>query len=163
MRSELNRADVEEKAAERRRANDRRKRTFGSLFHGSLTPRRHGPRRGGDRSFTAVDWHHPQWLAVAILTLLLSAGDALLTITLLERGANEANPFMASLVNDSPIAFAVIKLGLTAGGIVVLILLARTRVFGRVPVSYILYTVLLGYSVLVGYEFWLLETLLEQP
>lgn len=151
--------DRVERSAERRHAHDRRKRTFHALFHGSFTPRRRGARRDGERSLSAVDWHHPQWLAVAILTLLLSLADALLTLTLLERGASEANPFMQPLVRGSPLAFAIIKIGLTAGGIILLTLLARVRVFGSVPVSLILYMVLLAYAVLVGYEFWLLETL----
>jgi len=41
-------------------------------------------------------------------------------------------------------------MGLTSGGIVMLILLAQIRVFGRIPVSFLLYTVLLGYAGLVG-------------
>ncbi|MEJ1961147.1 MAG: DUF5658 family protein [Gammaproteobacteria bacterium] len=106
-----------------------------------------------------MDWHHPQWLAVAILTLLLSSIDAFLTLMLLERGANEANPFMQPLVSGSPLLFTMVKMGLTSGGIVLLILLARARVFGRVPVSLILYAVLLVYATLVGYEFWLLGAL----
>ena len=98
-----------------------------------------------------------------MLTLLLSTADALLTLILLERGANEANPVMAQFVGGSPLVFAMVKMGLTSGGIIVLILLARVRVFGRVPVSFLLYTVLFGYAVLVGYEFWLLETLFLAP
>jgi hypothetical protein len=150
-----------ESASDRRRPAERRKRTLRALIHGSLTPRRHGSRRDGDQSLSAVDWHHPQWLAVAILTLLMSVGDALLTITLLQRGAYEANPFMAPLVHGSPLAFAIIKIGLTSGGVVVLTLLARARLFRSVPVSFILYALLFGYAVLVGYEFWLLQTLLD--
>jgi hypothetical protein len=49
------------------------------------------------------------------------------------------------------------KFGLTAVGVVVLILLARVRAFGRLPVSILLYGVLLGYLCLVGYEFTLLR------
>jgi len=152
-----------ETAQERRRPADRRQRTFKALIHGSFAPRRYGPRRDSDRSIAAVDWHHPQWLAVAILTLLLSTADAILTITLLSRGATEANPIMNQLVHDSPNAFALVKIGLTSGGIVVLTMLARMRAFGRVPVSFILYMTLFGYAGLVGYEFWLLETLFPAP
>jgi hypothetical protein len=107
-----------------------------------------------------VDWHHPQWLAVAMLTLLLCTADAFMTLVLLERGANEANPFMEPLVGGSPVIFAMVKMGLTSGGIVTLILLARVRILRLIPVSLLLYTVLLGYAVLVGYEFWLLGVLL---
>jgi len=160
--NKLNHADTVENAADRRNG-DRRKRTLRSLIHGSFTPRRRGPRRDRDHSFTAVDWHHPQWLAVAMLTLLLSTADAFLTLVLLERGADEANPFMAPLVGGSPLVFAMVKMGLTSGGVVVLILLARIRVFGAIPVSFLLYAVLVAYAALVGYEFWLLETLFRAP
>jgi uncharacterized membrane protein YczE len=106
-----------------------------------------------------VDWHHPQWLAVALLTLLLSLADALLTLTLLPLGATEFNPFMRPLVNGSGHAFAFWKLGLTSLGLVVLILLARLRAFGGLPVGTILYAVLAGYVVLVAYELSLLDRL----
>ena len=98
-----------------------------------------------------------------MLTLLLSTADAFLTLVLLERGADEANPFMAPLVGGSPLVFAMVKMGLTSGGVVVLILLARIRVFGAIPVSFLLYAVLVAYAALVGYEFWLLETLFRAP
>jgi hypothetical protein len=157
----LNQLDTTAEAQERRERRDRRKSTFKSLLHGSFSPRRRGPRRGRDLSFTAVDWHHPQWLAVAILTLLLCAADALLTLTLLEHGAIEANPFMQPLVGGSSLVFALVKMGLTSGGIVMLTLLARLRILGgRLPISFLLYTVLVGYAALVGYEFWLLGVLL---
>jgi len=94
-----------------------------------------------------------------MLTLLLCTADAFMTLVLLERGANEANPFMEPLVGGSPLVFAMVKMGLTSGGIVILILLARIRVFGRIPVSFLLYGVLLAYATLVAYEFWLLEAL----
>lgn len=154
-------ASADADSSDRRRPHDRRRRTLRALVHGSLAPRRQGPRRDGEATFSSVDWHHPQWLAVAILTLLLSLGDALLTLELLERGAYEANPFMAPLVYGDALLFAAIKIGLTGGGIVVLILLARAQIFGRVPVAYLLYAVLLAYTALVGYEFALLQALPE--
>ena len=67
---------------------------------------------------------------------------------------------MQPLVGGSPLMFTLVKMGLTSGGIVTLILLARVRIMRRIPVSFLLYTVLLGYAVLVGYEFWLLGVLL---
>jgi hypothetical protein len=161
--NKLNHADVVEKVPERRTRSDRRTRTFRALIHGSFHPRRRAPRREEDRSIASVDWHHPQWLAVAILTLLLSSADAFLTLVLLQRGATEANPFMEPLVGGSPLLFTVIKFGLTSGGMTLLILLARMRVFGRVPVSFLLYGVLFLYTVLVAYEFWLLEHIFPDP
>ena len=156
----MNPAHLAENGSERRERRDRRKRTIHALIHGSFSPRRHGPRRDDDLSFTAVDWHHPQWLAVAILTLLMCSADAFLTLTLISHGAVEANPFMQPLVGGSPLAFTLVKMGLTSGGIITLILLARVRLMRRIPVSFLLYTVLFGYAALVGYEFWLLGVLL---
>lgn len=129
-------------------------------MHGSLHPRRRGPRRGDEASFAAVDWHHPQWLGISLLIVLLSCADAFLTITLINRGAYEANPVMAPLVSGSPLAFALVKIGLTGGGVVVLTLLARMRAFRRLPISLLLYALLIAYAVLVTYEARLLQHIL---
>ncbi|HXR91940.1 MAG TPA: DUF5658 family protein [Steroidobacteraceae bacterium] len=145
---------------ERRRGPDRRRSTLRALVHGSFHPRRHGPRRGDEASFAAVDWHHPQWLGISILIVVLSCVDAFLTITLIDHGAYEANPFMAPLVASSPLAFALVKIGLTGGGVVVLTLLARMRAFRRIPISALLYALLIAYAVLVTYEARLLRNVL---
>ena len=161
MNNNLSRAEVLDDEVSKRRSPERRKRTLRALVYGSLNPRRLGARRSGEQSLSAVDLHHPQWLAVAMLTLIMCVADALLTITLLQRGAYEANPVMEPLVHGSPLAFAIIKFGLTASGLVVLILLARARLFRNVPVAFILYGVLFAYAALIGYELWLLGTLFD--
>jgi hypothetical protein len=128
-----------------------------ALFHGSFNPRRRGSRRDGELRIAAVDWHDPQWLAVAMLIVLFSCMDAFLTLTLMDHGAYEVNPVMAPLVGGSALAFTLVKIGLTGGGVVLLTLLARMKAFGRVPVSLLLYGVLLGYGALLVYEFHLLQ------
>jgi hypothetical protein len=144
-------------APERRHGPDRRKNPLRALFYGSFNPRRRGSRRDGERSVAGVDWHDPQWLAVAMLIVLFSCVDAFLTLTLLDHGAYEVNPLMAPLVGGSALAFSIVKIGLTASGVVMLTLLARMKAFGRVPVSLLLYTVLVGYGALLVYEFRLLQ------
>jgi len=143
--------------SERRRASDRRKRTLYSLVYGSFNPRRRRARRIDARSVRDLDWHHPIWLAVAMSIVLLSCVDAALTLSLMERGAYELNPLMAPIVGGSPLVFTVVKVGLTAGGVILLTLAARMRAFGRIPVSFFLYAVLIGYGTLVVYELKLLE------
>lgn len=91
-------------------------------------------------------------MLVAVVILLLSVADAVLTLTLMAHGALEENPVMAALVRDSTGGFAAVKLGLTAGGVLLLMALARVRAFGRLPVGALLYVVLTGYVVLVTYE-----------
>ena len=60
----------------------------------------------------AVDWHHPQWLAIAVLIVSLSCLDAFMTLMLVEHGAREANPLMAPLVAGSALKFALVKIAL---------------------------------------------------
>lgn len=91
--------------------------------------------------------------------MLLSFADALFTLTLLNRGAQEANPIMAPLVLGDGRSFAYWKLGLTIAGVVVLVVLARARLFRLVSAGLLLYLVLAGYVVLVVYEWQLLAKL----
>jgi Domain of unknown function (DUF5658) len=149
--------DAPGEGADRRSTPDRRTRTLYSLIYGSFNPRRREARRTDARPLRDLDWHHPQWLAVAMLITVLSCVDAALTLTLIEHGAYEVNPLMAPIVGGSPLVFTLLKVGLTAGGVVLLTLAARMRAFGKIPVSFLLYGVLLGYGVLVVYELRLLE------
>jgi hypothetical protein len=142
---------------ERRMSDERRFRTLKSLASSSFKRRRHGPRRVQDASITVTDWFAPQWLAAGLLILLLCVADALITLSLLGHGAHEANPLMDTIVHGDGRRFVAFKFGLTASGVVLLILLARVRAFGRLPVSMILYGVLGGYVWLVCYEFKLLR------
>ncbi len=144
----------------RRAGPDRRRSTLRALLYGSFKRRRREIRRAGDRRIASIDWHHPQWLAVAMLILLLCTTDALLTLTLLNLGAQEINPFMKPLVTGSGPAFAIWKMGLTSAGVVMLTILARLRAFGFLPIGVLLYAVLGLYALLVAYELWLLERLL---
>jgi hypothetical protein len=141
-----------------RRFNDRRRSVLRSLWHGNFARRRLAPRRSGERHAAVTDWFHPQWLAIGIVVLLLSFADAILTLTLISHGASEVNPIMDPLVRGSGHSFAYWKIGLTAMGVVVLILLARLRVWGR-AVGNVLYVVLGAYVVLVTYELFLLRNI----
>ena len=105
-----------------------------------------------------TDWFHPQWLALTIGILLLCFLDAIFTLTLISNGASEINPLMERLVQGSGHDFAYWKFGLTAMGVMTLTLLARLRFWGK-AVGTVLYVVLLGYLVLVGYELFLLRNI----
>ncbi len=139
------------------RGRDRRSSTWHALWIGNFERRRHAARREQDRSFTSIDWHHPQWLVLTIAILLMCVTDAVLTLALINAGGNEVNPVMRPLVTGSGARFAFWKLSLTSTGVVTLVLLARIRAFGRMPVGLILYAVALCYCVLIGYECWLLR------
>lgn len=142
-----------------RRHGERRKQVLRALLRGNFRPRRLGPRRTGERGFTVVDWHHPQWLAIGMLIVLFSCSDALLTLMLVEQGAYEVNPLMRPLVGGSGLVFALVKICCTAGGVVLLTQLARIRAFGGLPVGALLYGVLAIYGALIVYEFHLLNAI----
>jgi hypothetical protein len=105
----------------------------------------------------SVDWHAPQWLAAALLVLLLSLADTFLTLVLVHHGAIEVNPLMAPLVVGSGRSFAFLKLALTASAVTVLVALTRVRTFGRLLAGPILVGTAVLYSVLIGYEMWLVD------
>ena len=144
--------------SERRGNPERRRSFFRALWHGNFARRRIGPRRGAERHAVVTDWFHPQWLALGITVLLLSVMDAMLTLTLISHGAREINPVMDPLVQGSGHGFAFWKMGLTAMGVVTLILLARLRVRGQ-AVGTVLYGAMVVYVVLVTYELFLLRNI----
>lgn len=152
-------ADGGSRVQERRLAADRRRRTLFSLMAGSFHRRRSGPRRVADAGLAATDWFAPQWLAAALLILLLCVGDALMTLLLVSHGAHEINPVMDHVLHGDGRGFATLKFALTAAGVVLLVLAARLKAFGRVPVSMLLYLVLAAYLVLMGYEYRLAQHL----
>jgi hypothetical protein len=107
-----------------------------------------------------IDWHEPYLLFLALTILLLSVADAFLTITLIMGGAQEANPLLAYVLRDRPEWFAAIKMGLTGGGVLVLVAMARSRLFRVMRVGSILQGLFVAYVALIAYEWWLLRTFL---
>jgi hypothetical protein len=147
----------ERAASERRAGGERREQILRALIQGHLWQRRRQPRRGAAAQLGAIDWHEPQWLAAALLIMLLSVADAVLTLTLLNHGAIELNPFMRMLVMGSDRSFVYLKMGITAITVTMLVLLIRVRTFGRHLAGPMLLLTALSYSVLVSYEYWLLD------
>jgi len=151
--------DALEEAAERRAGLDRRRTNLRSFLQGGLTPRRRGGRRT-DEHHLPIDWHEPYLLFLAVMILLLSLADAFLTLTLLTVGAQEANPILAFILNDHPQFFAVIKMGLTGVGVLVLVAVARARLFRIMRVGVVLQGIFVGYVALIAYEWRLLHAIL---
>jgi hypothetical protein len=145
--------------AERRRSADRRQVTLRSFLRGGVTPRRRGGRRSGEHHLP-IDWHEPYLLFLSLMILLLSVADAFLTITLIMGGAEEANPFLAFVLRDHPSLFAVVKMTLTGVGVLVLVAVARSRLFRVMRVGAVLQGLFVAYVALIAYEWWLLRTFL---
>ena len=141
---------------DRRMAMDRRALSWRTFVQGGLTPRRRASRRDKEAD-GLVDWHAPHLLFLSITILLLSVADAFLTLTLMKNGAAEANPFLAFVLDEHPRWFGGAKMILTGGGVLVLVALARARVFRLVKVEAIMHWFLLSYVALIAYECWLLR------
>jgi len=145
---------------ERRSAGpDRRRTTLRTFLQGGVTPRRRGGRRVGEHHLP-IDWHEPYLLFLSVMILLLSVADAFLTLTLMFKGATEANPFLAHVLTEYPELFAVVKMGLTGIGVTVLVAVARLRLFRVLKVAAVLHGFFMGYVALIAYEYWLLHNML---
>ena len=92
-------------------------------------------------------------LAVAIvITLLLSLTDACATVVLIGHGATEANPLMRILLQTGPHFFFIVKLAVTGAGLLFFYRHRDRALYGLLRGQQVVYLVLGGYVVLVGYE-----------
>jgi hypothetical protein len=144
-----------------RRVNkiDRRALSWRTLLTSGFSPRRRGGRRAGEQ-VTIVDYHEPYLLFLAVVMLILSVCDAFLTVKLLANGAEETNPLLAFVLNEHPRLFAVAKMALTGFGVVLLVAVARAKLFKLVRASVFFQLLVVAYFALVAYEAWLVRTLL---
>ena len=95
--------------------------------------------------------------------MLMSSLDAFFTLQLLERGAYEANPVMAAVMERGTTSFAASKMALTGFGILALVFLARSMFFNRLRTGVILTAFFSFYAVLICYEFVnLIDDLVER-
>jgi Domain of unknown function (DUF5658) len=152
-------ADVPAGVYAERRGADRRRLTLRSFLQGGMTPRRRAGRRAGEQHLP-IDWHEPYLLFLSLTILLLSVADAFLTITLIMGGAQEANPLLAVILRDHPEWFATVKMGLTGMGVLVLVAVARSRLFRVLRGGAVLQGLCVAYVALIAYEWWLLRTFL---
>ena len=136
--------------------SDRRALTLRTLLASGFSPRRRTGRRASDHELP-VDFHDPRLLVPVVAMLALSIMDAFLTVTLMSDGAQETNPLLAFVLTEHPRLFAAVKMGLTGLGAMLLVALARARLFKIVRVSAFLYGLLAAYFCLVAYEAWLIR------
>lgn len=113
--------------AERRSGKDRRvqrvpffKRLF---FRGA----RASVRRVAERDRIVVfDRYRPSLVILALTVLGLSLLDALLTLTLIAQGAQELNPVMRYYLTHGPRVFLLVKYGMTALSVLIIVVAYET-------------------------------------
>ena len=107
-----------------------------------------------------VDRYEYKYLILIVAIVTLSISDAYFTLNLLEGGGIELNPFMAILISANSNLFLVIKISLTAGCVLFFLSHKNFRVFGRLRIVNMMYTVFILYVVLIVYEVYLILTYL---
>jgi hypothetical protein len=113
--------------SERRSGEDRR------IGKGPLRSRlrfdgmRQSVRRMADRRRpVALDRYNPSLFVAIMIVLSLCLLDAMLTLMLIDRGAYELNPLMAYYLTDGPRVFLLVKYGLTALAVLLIVLADHT-------------------------------------
>ena len=143
---------------ERRLDVDRRRNHVKAFFYQFINPRRRSTsRRSTDSHPFHVDFHEPILLAVVLITVALCVVDAFATLTLLEQGGVELNPFMRELIHTDVWLFYVFKYIVTAVGLFILLSYRKFRVYRGFNALHTLYGVMAIYVVLVIYQIGLLS------
>ena len=132
---------------------ERREFTWRTVLYGFFRSRRHSARRGADDDPIFTDSHHPWLFFLATGIMIMSGLDAFMTLQLIQHGAYEANPVMAAVMAQGTASFAIVKMSLTAFGILALVFLARAMFFNRVRTGLLLTCFFSFYAVLICYEF----------
>ena len=68
---------------------------------------------------------------------------------------------MAAVVYKSAALFAALKMAMTGCGVILMVMLARYRFMRLVRVDVVMYVLLIGYLMLLTYEFWMLRELIS--
>jgi len=113
-------------AVERRSGRDRRESHIPFYKMLFFKGKRREIRRADDRnSITVLDQYKPPMLVPILIVLCFSLLDAVLTLTLLERGAVELNPVMRYYIGHGPVIFITFKYGLTALALFIVVVLSE--------------------------------------
>ena len=147
--------------AERRHAVNRRGGVFRAFLYGNFHPRRRFSQRAADEHHFLFDWHEPRILYLALGVLLLSCTDALFTLNLLNAGATEANAVMASILDQGVDRFVIVKIGITAISVVILVTTARRKFFRSFSVEHLLRVFCTVYILVICYEVYLFRFVFE--
>lgn len=143
-------------AANRRDRVERRSIGFKSMAYALFYSRRRERRRDGEAVLYYTDWYSTPLFILAVGIALLCVADAFFTLVLITRGGSELNPFMAYLLDQGTYIFVGVKMALTVGAVMLLVLHQRFAFFLKVRAVHILLVTFLGYAALIAYEITLL-------
>lgn len=139
---------------EYRSGEDRRKRKIPPLKYFLFGGRRKRIRRKEDENgLIILDTHGPWVFFLAVIILVLSIVDGLLTLNLIGMGASEANPLMSYLIELDPYIYFFAKCFLTAISVIILILFRnyRSKIF-RVRITNLMPVVAVFFILVIFYQ-----------
>jgi hypothetical protein len=104
-----------------------------------------------------VDQYNPRFFLSILAITLLSVIDGFLTLSLINHGAYETNPFMAYCLKAGPIAFIAVKYALTSFGVLILFIF-RNIVLRKIKVRVhsLLFCAVWVFVAVVVWEFYLI-------
>ncbi|MDP1951917.1 MAG: DUF5658 family protein [Nitrosomonas sp.] len=124
---------------------------------GIKSGRRSGGRRDQIKAPAYVDIYSNHLVFCVISIMILSSLDAFFTLNILAEGGEELNVFMEVLIADSLHKFVAVKLALTAFALLLLTIHHEVKLTQSIRVVHLIYFILSGYAVLIGYEITLLS------
>jgi len=144
----------------RRTGVDRRRHSLRTLTYCGLQGRgRRLTARRHDHSYY-LDHYDPALVYSGIALLLMSALDAMFTLTLLQNGAYEANYLMAELITISDTLFVSAKILVTMFGVLFLLIHSHFRLLGIGNGGQALQWLLVPYALLIIWEISMMGVLL---
>lgn len=112
---------------DKRSGQDRRGRGLPMFNRLCVKGMRASVRRDEDRQrVVALDHYHPSLFVGIMVVLCLSLLDGLLTLILIAQGARELNPVMQYYLSHGPEIFLLVKYGLTAFSVLIIVLLKES-------------------------------------
>jgi hypothetical protein len=143
---------------ERRSGIDRRLKKHPNLRSLLWGGRREEIRRAEDcRRVFIVDRYRQSLFGAIVFILFLSVIDAILTMLLLQNGAVEINPIMAFYIDLGPYTFLMVKYGLTAFGVLLLLHFRNVMLkWVRLRAEVFIYVVLVAFLSVVSWQIYLM-------
>ena len=116
-------------------------------------------RRAEDRKrIVALDRYHPSLFIGIMIILSLSLLDGLLTLILIGQGARELNPVMQYCLSHGPEVFLIIKYGLTALSVLIIVLVKENLITRyRIGTGMLLHVFAAFFGSVVIWELYLLS------
>jgi hypothetical protein len=111
-----------------------------------------------------VDQFSPEFFAIIVSIILLGVIDALLTLSLLNRGAYEVNPIMKYFLQIGPYTFFFFKYLITIASLFCFLMFRNVVIRGiKISIHSLLYFIIVCYLAVIVWELHLVSNLPNNP